>query len=84
LRELGIDPLALRGTGIHEMEGLFEQLLAAPRKQARVEAFYGADRELSDQATAGMMQRERGAFTGFWSAGSGKEVAERRNPDRSR
>jgi hypothetical protein len=59
MRELGIDPSALRGAGIHEMEALFEQLVTDPRKQARVEAFYEAHPELSDKATAEIMQLER-------------------------
>jgi hypothetical protein len=62
MQELGLAPSALRGVGIHEMEGLFEQLVADPRKKARVEAFYEAHPELADQATARMMELERGAL----------------------
>jgi hypothetical protein len=62
MRDLGIEPSALKGAGIHEMETLYEQLVADPDKQARVEAFYEAHPAFREQATAEMMQLERGAL----------------------
>jgi uncharacterized protein YecA (UPF0149 family) len=62
MRELGIDRSALRGAGIQEMEALFEQITADPRKQARVEAFYKAHPEFSDKARAEVAELERASL----------------------
>jgi hypothetical protein len=59
MRELGIDPSALKGVETHKLEALFEQIKADPAKQARLEAFYETHPEFSDRATAEFLELER-------------------------
>jgi hypothetical protein len=62
MRELGLDPSALRGSGTRGIETTFRQLMADPRNIARLEAFYEAHPELRDQATAELTRLEHGAL----------------------
>jgi hypothetical protein len=62
IRELGIDPSALRGSSPEEMDAMMQELAADPRLKARLEAFYDDHPKLRDQATEELMALEQAAL----------------------
>jgi uncharacterized protein YecA (UPF0149 family) len=62
VHELGIDPSALEGSSMEEIEERLRQAITDPRREAQMEAFYAAHPDLREQATADFVRLEREAL----------------------